>query len=192
MKKWLARWFLRLTGWKMSGPRPDTERAVVIAAPHTSNWDFPYMLAFAAVYDMDVQWMAKHVLFYPPMGWVMRALGGTPIVRHRSGNVVAGMVQAFSENEELLLLVPTEGTRSRVDFWKSGFYHIAHQAGVPIVPSFLDWPTKTAGFGVPQMTSGDVGKDMDHFREYYANKMGRFPGLMGPIRLKDESVLPDS
>ncbi len=114
-----------------------------------------------------------------------------PIVRHRSGNVVAGMVQAFSENEELLLLVPTEGTRARVDYWKSGFYHIARQANVPIVPSFLDWSTKSAGFGAPMPTSDDIGKDMDHFREYYANKQGKFPELMGPIRLRDESAPQD-
>ncbi len=75
MKKWLAKWFLRLTGWKMSGPGPNTKRAVIIAAPHTSNWDFPYMIALAAVYDMDVRWMGKHALFSPPMGSIMRALG---------------------------------------------------------------------------------------------------------------------
>jgi 1-acyl-sn-glycerol-3-phosphate acyltransferase len=188
MKKWLATQFLKLTGWKKSGPRPDTDRAVVIAAPHTSNWDLLYMLAFAAVYDMDIRWMGKHVLFYPPMGWLMRAVGGMPVVRHRSGNVVAGLVQAFSENEKLLLMVPTEGTRARAEHWKSGFYHIANQADVAIVPSFLDWSTKSAGFGTPLKTTGDIGKDMDYFRNYYANVLGKFPELMAPIRLKDEAA----
>ena len=111
-----------------------------------------------------------------------------PVVRHRSGNVVAGLVQAFSDNEKLLLMVPTEGTRARAEYWKSGFYHIAHQADVAIVPSFLDWSTKSAGFGAPLKTTGDVGKDMDYFRNYYANALGKFPDLMSPIRLKDEAA----
>jgi 1-acyl-sn-glycerol-3-phosphate acyltransferase len=186
MKKWLARLFLAITGWKKQGPDLDLKRAVVIAAPHTSNWDFPYMLAYAAVYDIDVRWMGKHSLFRWPMGWFMHAVGGMPIVRHRSGNVVAGLVQAFSENENLMLLVPTEGTRVRVDYWKSGFYYIAKDAGVPIVPSILDWKTKTGGFGAPLLPSDDITKDMDYFRDVYAGKEGRFPELMGPIRLKDE------
>ena len=147
------------------------------------------MLAFAAVYDVDIHWMGKHSLFRPPVGWIMRAMGGMPIVRHRSGNVVAGMVQAFSENDELMLVVPVEGTRALSSHWKSGFYHIAHQAGVPILPSVLDWKTKTGGFAPPLEASGNVEKDMDILRGIYGDAEGRFPALQGPIRLQDESNL---
>ena len=95
MKKRFAQWLLTRLGWRLEGARPAQERYVLIAAPHTSNWDCPYMLIFAAAFDIKVTWMAKHSLFFPPVGWIMRAMGGMPIVRHERGNVVDGMVEAF-------------------------------------------------------------------------------------------------
>ena len=132
MKKWIARWFLRLGGWQIEGERPEYKRFVLIAAPHTSNWDFPYMLACAALFDIKVRWLAKHSLFFPPVGWLMRALGGIPVVRHQNSNVVADMVTAFNSKDELALVVRTEGTRARTEYWKSGFYHIARVPAYPL------------------------------------------------------------
>jgi 1-acyl-sn-glycerol-3-phosphate acyltransferase len=186
MKKWVARWFLRLSGWQIEGERPPYDHFVLIAAPHTSNWDFPYMLAYATVFDIKVSWLAKHSLFFPPVGWLMRALGGIPVVRHKNSNVVADMVAEFGSREELALVVPTEGTRSRVEYWKSGFYHIASGAGVPIVPSYLDFTQKRGGFGPALKPSGDLKADMDYFREFYGRKKGKFPAKFGPIRLREE------
>jgi 1-acyl-sn-glycerol-3-phosphate acyltransferase len=186
MKKALARWLLRLTGWQTIGTRPPSSHYVLIAAPHTSNWDFPLMLIFAAAFDIKVTWMAKHSLFYPPMGWIMRALGGMPITRHRNHNVVAAMVAAFDTVPHLVLVVPTEGTRETSEYWKSGFYHIARQAGVPIVPSFLDFGRKRGGFGPALAISGDVRKDMQYFRDFYHGMQGKFPDQFGPVRLREE------
>lgn len=186
MKKWLAHWFLRLGGWEIGGPPPADRRFVLIAAPHTSNWDLAYMLAFGTIFDLKISWLAKHTLFYPPMGWIMRALGGIPIVRHKNSNVVDAMVSEFNTRSYLVLAVPTEGTRSRVEYWKSGFYHIAMGAGVPIVPSYLDYGKKQAGFAQPLIPTGDVTADMQYLRDIYAGKMGKFPELSGPIRLKEE------
>lgn len=188
MKKRLARLLLRLFGWKIEGERPAYDRYVLIAAPHTSNWDFPLMLAFAAAFDIRVTWMAKHSLFRPPMGFFMRAMGGMPIVRHKNQNVVESMVESFSTLEHLVLVVPTEGTRDHATHWKSGFYHIARQARVPIVPSFLDWGAKRGGFGPALMTSGDVVQDMQYFRDFYAGMTGKFPELVGPILLREEAT----
>lgn len=137
--------------------------------------------------EIKVTWMAKHSLFWPPLGWLMRALGGMPIVRHRTGNTVDAMVEAFRDRAQLILVVPTEGTRARVEYWKSGFYHIARRAGVPIVPSFLDFAQKRGGFGPAMTPCGDVKKDMDYFRDFYRDTQGRFPALFGPIRLREES-----
>ena len=187
MKKTLARWTLRLFGWSLEGEQPAAPRYVLIAAPHTSNWDFPLMLLYAAAFEMKVTWMAKHSLFWPPLGWFMRAMGGMPIVRHRNGNTVDAMVAAFTDQAKLILVVPTEGTRDRVEFWKSGFYHIARRAAVPIVPSFLDFARKRGGFGPAMALSGDVVRDMDYFRDFYGDYQGRFPALFGPIRLREES-----
>ncbi len=186
MKQWLARRLLRLLGWTLEGEKPAQQRYVLIAAPHTSNWDFPLMLAFAAAFDIRVTWMAKHSLFFPPVGWIMRALGGMPIVRHENQNVVDGMVETFSRSQNLVLVVPTEGTRARAEYWKSGFYHIARQAKVPIVPSFLDFGQRRGGFGPALETSGDVRLDMQYFRDFYEGMKGKFPEQFGPVRLRDE------
>ena len=189
MKKRFAQWLLTRLGWQLEGARPEHERYVLIAAPHTSNWDFAYMLVFAAAFDIKVTWMAKHSLFFPPVGWIMRAMGGMPIVRHERGNVVDGMVEAFKTAAQLVLVVPTEGTRERTDHWKSGFYHIARQAGVPIVPSFLDFGRKRGGFGPAMETTDDVRADMQYFRDFYAGMLGKFPHQFGPIRLREEDTL---
>jgi len=147
------------------------------------------MLLFAAAFDIKVSWMGKQSLFSPPVGWIMRALGGIPIRRGAANNIVDSMVQAFAELPSLVLVVPTEGTRARVEFWKSGFYHIARQARVPIVPSYLDYGQKRGGFGPALTVTGDPALDMDQFRGFYAPMLGRFPEEFGPVRLREESEL---
>jgi 1-acyl-sn-glycerol-3-phosphate acyltransferase len=186
MKRGIARWLLRLGGWRVEGERPVHARYVLIAAPHTSNWDFPLMLLFAAAFDIKIAWLAKHNLFYPPVGWILRALGGIPIVRHKNSDVVASMVDTFSGRDELVLAVPTEGTRRRMEYWKSGFYHIARGAGVPIVPSYLDFGQRRGGFGPALEPSGDISADMQYFRAFYGDMTGKFPGQFGPVRLREE------
>ena len=116
----------------------------------------------------------------------MRAMGGMPIIRHEKRNVVTSMVDVFNTIPHLVLVVPTEGTRERTEYWKSGFYHIARQADVPIVPSFLDFKDKRGGFGPALETSGNVRADMQYFRDFYAGMEGKFPQLFGPVRLKEE------
>ncbi|RLQ22427.1 acyltransferase [Seongchinamella sediminis] len=188
MKQSLARTLLGWLGWTLEGAKPDCPQYVLIAAPHTSNWDFPLMLLFAAAFDMKVTWMAKHSLFWPPLGWFMRALGGMPVRRHRNMRTVDAMIDAFSQRAELVLVVPAEGTRARAEYWKSGFYHIARQAGVPVVPSFLDFGRKRGGFGPPLETTGDVVADMDYLRGFYRGMEGKFPQQFGPIRLREEDT----
>lgn len=146
------------------------------------------MLLFAAAFDIPVTWMMKHTWFYPPMGWLMRALGGMPIERHKKRNVVASMVSAFKTAKRLVLVVPTEGTRGKARHWKSGFYHIAREANVPIVPSFLDYGSKRGGFGPPLYSTGELSTDMQYFREFYAGMQGKFPENFGAIRLKEEDA----
>jgi 1-acyl-sn-glycerol-3-phosphate acyltransferase len=186
VSKLLARLFLALTGWKTEGEGPTPRRFVLIAAPHTSNWDLAYLLAFAAVYDVKLSFMAKHTLFRWPMGPVMRLLGGVPIRRHRRENVVEQMAEILGRSEKLALTVPAEGTRAYSDHWKSGFYHIARMAEVPIVLSFLDYQRKRGGFGPEIVPSGDLRADMKVIRDFYADKKGRYPEKFGPVRLPEE------
>jgi 1-acyl-sn-glycerol-3-phosphate acyltransferase len=166
--------------------KPESARFVLIAAPHTSNWDLAFLLALAAGFDLRISWMGKHALFRPPLGWLMRLTGGIPIVRHQRGDMVAQAARSFASAEKLALVVPAEGTRSRVSHWKSGFYHIARTANVPIVLGYLDYRRRRGGFGPSIEATGDVRADMDLIRAFYADKVGRFPDQFGEVRLADE------
>ncbi len=186
MKKIIGRLFLRIGGWQLDGALPDEKRLVVIAAPHTSNWDLPLMLAVSFAMGVKVSWMGKHTIFRPPFGWFMRALGGVPIERHKRSSVVEQMVDLFGQKERLALVVAVEGTRSRRETWKSGFYHIARDAEVPVLLSFLDYANKVGGLGPAIRMTGDVNADMDVIRAFYADKPGRFPELFAPPRMREE------
>lgn len=178
--------FLRVLGWKLEGPPPPLPRYVLIAAPHTSNWDGFLLVAFASVCRIKISWMAKQSLFRPPFGWLVRLAGGIPIDRSARHDMVANMVRLFSEKDRLILVVPPEGTRKRAEYWKSGFYHVSRGAGVPIVLSFLDYSRKRGGFGTVFTPTGNIKNDMDLIRAFYAGKAGKFPELVTPPRLKDE------
>jgi 1-acyl-sn-glycerol-3-phosphate acyltransferase len=186
MLEFLARGFLRLSGWEPEGERPRERCFVLIAAPHTSNWDLAFLLAFSAVFDVRISWMGKDALFRPPLGWLMRRLGGIPIVRHRRGNMVAQMAEALENADRLALVVPVEATRAYVPHWKSGFYHIARAANVPIVLGYLDYARRRGGFGPALLPTGDVREDMDAIRDFYEDKAGRYPDQFGEVRLKEE------
>ncbi|MFO0689207.1 MAG: 1-acyl-sn-glycerol-3-phosphate acyltransferase [Myxococcota bacterium] len=190
LRRGLARLFLRATGWAPEGDAPQPRRYVLIAAPHTTNWDFPYLLAFAEHFGMRISWLGKASLFRGPLGPIMRGLGGIPIERSRSENRVASMAKIFERYEDLGLVVPVEATRSRTDHWKSGFYYIALTAGVPVVMGFLDYARKRGGIGPAFMPTGDVARDMDAVRAFYADKQGKHPACFGPIRLREENAPP--
>lgn len=187
IRRALARLFLAATGWKPEGDPPGPRRYVLIAAPHTTNWDFPYLLAFAEHFGMRISWLGKASLFRGPLGPIMRALGGIPIERSRSENRVAAMAKIFEEHDDLGLVVPAEATRGRTEFWKSGFYYIALTARVPIVMSFLDYTRKRGGIGPAFLPTGNVSRDMDAVRAFYADKQGKYPEAFGPVRLREES-----
>ena len=186
MLRTLAKGFLRLTGWRAEGQRPLARRCVVIAAPHTSNWDLAFLLAFAVHFGVKLRFMAKHQLFRGPMGTIMRAVGGVPVRRDRRGDMVEQMAELLRDSPEMALTIPAEGTRGYVAHWKSGFYHIARRAEVPIVLSYLDYARKRGGFGPEIVPTGDVRQDMDEIRAFYADKQGRYPELFGEVRLKEE------
>ena len=186
VEKLLARWFLRLAGWQTEGAKPAASCCVLIAAPHTSNWDLAFLLAFAAVFEVRISWMGKDALFRPPFGWLMRRTGGIAIVRHERGGMVAQAARMLTSAKELMLVVPAEGTRGHVSHWKSGFYHIARAANVPIVLGYLDYGRRRGGFGPAIEATGDVRADMDKIRAFYADKVARFPERFGDVRLKEE------
>lgn len=186
MKRLIARTFLKLTGFRIEGEQPPSGRYVVIAAPHTSNWDGIYLVLMSIVYGVRIQWMVKHTLLRFPFRAILLRLGAVPIERHLRKGVVDQMITRFREDESLHLIVPAEGTRSYRDYWKSGFYHIARGADVPVCLSYLDFKTKTGGFGPLVHLTGDVVADMDTIRAFYCGKVGKYPEQMSPMRLREE------
>jgi 1-acyl-sn-glycerol-3-phosphate acyltransferase len=183
--KFFAQKVLRACGWKIVGRFPSgIKKCVIIAAPHTSNWDLLWMLLAAIVLEIRPNWFGKYTLFKPPLGFLLRALGGIPIDRRSSNNAVEAGIATFQQTDTICLAVPPEGTRRRVDYWKTGFYHIAHGAGVPIVCSFLDYGTRTAGLGPIIQPSGDIYADMKIFQEFYAQMSGRHADFFGPVRVR--------
>jgi 1-acyl-sn-glycerol-3-phosphate acyltransferase len=190
MSRFLARIWLALWRWRTQPPvEPIPDRCVMIAAPHTTNWDFPITLAMASVSGVKIHWLGKDALFRGPMGPIMRRLGGVAIDRNAPSGMVAALADEINSHQQMVLVVPAEGTRSLTEYWKSGFYRIAEKAGVPIVCAYVDRSTRTGGFGPVITPTGDLHADMDLIRAFYTGKTGLRKGRFGPIRLKDE--LPD-
>ena len=175
----LLRWgsiaFLRLAGWKVVGSLPPSAaKSVLIAAPHTSNWDLPYTLMVCFVLRLNVYWMGKASIFRQPFRGVMMWLGGIPVDRSQSNNLVADSSAAITRaTGPLQLIVPPEGTRSGTRFWKTGFYYIAAGAGVPIVLAYLDYDKKVGGLGPIFQPTGDIDADMVAIKAFYAAVRGK-------------------
>ena len=163
---------LKLIGWTPIGSNVTVTKYVLIGAPHTSNWDFPLMLLVVLKLRLQVFWMGKHTLFPFPLSGFMKWLGGIPINRGKSHNVVNEIVSQFNDNNNLVILIPPEGTRSKVSAWKTGFYHIANNAGVPILMGYVDAKKKEAGFADFFYPTGNLDSDMKEIRSFYAEKIG--------------------
>lgn len=167
--------YLKLTGWRMRGDWPAIDKMVLVAAPHTSNWDGLQMLVAAGYYRVRLRWMGKKSLTTGPFGWVIKALGCVPIDRSQSNDVVKIMADAIGSADTMVLAIPPEGTRARVNEWKSGFYHIAVAANAPIVLSVLDYTRKTMSIAGVVYPTGDYEADLPVIRTYYANAVGKHP-----------------
>ena len=188
----LAATSLRLAGWRFESDLPPEKKYVCLAVPHTSNWDGLLLVTLLRSIGLDMQWMIKDAWVKGPLGPVMRGLGAVAINRDKATNVVDQMVAQFQAHESFVLGIPPEGTRSRADHWKSGFYHIARGANVPVVPGYLDFKRKRAGLGPAIPMTGDVRADMDKIRAFYQEKSPTAyePTHFGPIRLREESDSP--
>lgn len=164
--------YLRLTGWRVRGDWPDIGKAVLVAAPHTSNWDGINMLATAGYYRVRLRWMGKQSLTRGPFGGLVRWLGCVPVDRSGAHDLVRSMAETFAREDRMILAVPPEGTRSAVRDWKSGFYHIARAANVPLILSVLDYGTRTVRLAAIVTPSGDYAADLPVIRRYYAGAAG--------------------
>ena len=188
----LAKLLFRLTGWKVEGQVHQPARFVIIAAPHTSNWDAFIMLTAAYIFRVKIYWFVKEAVFFFPLGILVRAVGGIPIDRSKRMNVVGQAVESFEKNDQLILAVPPEATRKRSTSWKTGFYHIARGAGVPIVLGYIDYRRKVAGLGRAFYPTGDIVEDFKVFAEFYQHVTPKYPEHRGVVAVDPAVLARDS
>lgn len=185
MRQRLARGIVRAKRYRMVGEVPQT--GILVGAPHTSNWDFITMLLVMWHDGAHPRVLVKKQLFKGPLGWLIRAFGGVPLDRDNAGSVVRELVEEAGTGEPFRLILAAEGTRSKGEFWKSGFLRLSKDTGLPITLAFYDPPTKTMGFGPTFHASDDVSADMDIVREFYKDKHGIRPKNATPPRLREEA-----
>jgi 1-acyl-sn-glycerol-3-phosphate acyltransferase len=174
----LCRWFYARSGWRVAGEFPDVPRLVVIAAPHTSNWDAVLGLLVKVGLRIEVRFIGKREAFFWPLGWLLRRLGGIPIDRQHAHAVVDDMAARFAREDKLWLALAPEGTRKKVKEWKSGFWRIAHAARVPILPVYFHYPEKIIGLGPLFHPGDDLDADMARIREFYKPWQGKNRGTV--------------
>ncbi|WP_395155920.1 1-acyl-sn-glycerol-3-phosphate acyltransferase [Ilumatobacter sp.] len=192
MKQRFALLVLKLMRWTPIGPAPEAKKYVMLCAPHTTNWDLPALLVATWSQGKSVNFLGKHQLFRGPMNWFMRSLGGIPVRREGRYGMVESLTAEFAAADEIGLAIPAAGTRSYSDHWKSGFYRIALAADVPIVCAFVDYKTKTLGFGPTMTPTGDPDVDILFFQEFYADKVGKFPEKKSEIRFRPDQTNTES
>lgn len=191
LRRLLARAFWALSPWKLVTEPAPHRPAVILGAPHTSNWDFAIMLAISWRLRLPMRWLGKHTLFTSWRAAIMRALGGIPVDRSDPSTVVDEVVARVHAGEVFGLVVTPDGTRGAHTHWKSGFYRIARTTGLPVVLGYVDRTTMSTGLGPTIELTGEVGSDMDRIREFYADKAGYHPSMRVEPRLREEGTNGD-
>ncbi|WP_370291558.1 1-acyl-sn-glycerol-3-phosphate acyltransferase [Nocardioides sp.] len=186
IRRGAARVLLRAARWRTSGEVPDS--AILVGAPHTSNWDWVLTLLLAWDSGVTIRLLVKDSLFKGPMGSILRATGAVSLDRDNPKATIEALLAEQASSETFLLGLAAEGTRSRGEYWKSGFYRLSQQTGLPITLAFLDAPSRTVGWGPTFHPSGDLVADMDRVREFYAPITGIRPEGFTPPRLREEDA----
>ena len=180
----IAAKLLGLAGWRLVYKTPPAAKGVIVVYPHTSNWDFLVGMLYKLGVGLPVHWMGKDTIFRWPLGPLFRRLGGIPVNRREHTGFVETMLGEFARKEWMWLVLAPEGTRSRTDHWKSGFYRIAVAGRLPLGLAYIDWATRAVGVDTYIELSGDADADFERIRAYYVGKQGRRPALASDIRLR--------
>jgi 1-acyl-sn-glycerol-3-phosphate acyltransferase len=187
VKPQLAVWLLRRRGWRLAGEAPPLRKYVIVLGPHTCNWDFPLAMLAAAGFGIRLHWLGKHSIFRWPVAGLLRRMGGIPVHRDRHEDVVGRVAAAFAAADSLVVGMTPEGTRSARPYWRSGFYHMARRAGVPIVLASLDRPSRRITIGSTLAPSGDPTADMAAVRAFYSGARGIHPEKASAVVLAEEA-----
>lgn len=172
----LGRTVLRLGGWTMAGDFPDERKLVILAAPHSSAWDAVWGLAAKVAMGIRIVVIGKQELFRWPLGWLLRKFGAVPVDRAKAHGVVDQVADRFANSGMMWFVLAPEGTRKRVVNWKSGFWHIARDANVPVLCAYFHYPTKTIGIGPVMHMTADLKADMARVRDFYRPWIGKNRG----------------
>lgn len=176
---------LRLCGWKTSLVWPPEPHGLIVVYPHTSNWDFIVGVLFRIGHGLPAHWMGKDTMFRWPFGRLLRRIGGVPINRRERSGLIAALIEEFRSRDWMWLAVAPEGTRSYTDHLKSGFYHLALAADLPIGLGYIDYGRRQVGIDTYVRMTGDVDRDLATLRAFYADKRARVPGLAGELRFRE-------
>ena len=190
--KTLSLFILKVLGWRIEGNfSPDVKKCVVVAAPHTSNWDFVLGRAALYVLGINVKYLIKKSFFVFPLNLFFKFTGGIAVDRSKHNNLVDALADLFNHYKDLKIMITPEGTRTRVDKWKTGFYHVARKAGVPVVFGFLDYRHKIAGVGPTYYLTGNFNRDMAYIQQFYQDKNAKFPEKFNKkIFQPEEEIIP--
>ena len=188
----VARFIMRLVGWKIKGQFPNLPKFVIVAGPHTSNTDGLLLLAVIWALRIRLDWLAKiELIRIPVIGWISRKLGAIPIDRSASFNAVEQAIQQINQREKMILVVAPEGTRRKTEYWKTGFYWIAHGADIPILTVVVNYRDKCVDLNGPLIKpSGDIEADMQIIWDFFQTGVGRHPERTGEMRLRPSSLRP--
>lgn len=175
MKKFIYKLiFLKIWGWRIVGqPPPELKKYLFIIAPHTSNLDFFIGVFTRGIIGFKAGFLAKSDLFKPPMGWILKWMGGYPVDRSKSTHLVDQVAELYARHENLILTITPEGTRKKVEKWRTGFYYMALEAGVPLLPAVFDWGKKEVRFAEPYYPSGDYEKDLPEIKAIFEGATGK-------------------
>ena len=180
----ICHWILRKLGWTLHVDIPEITKFVAIAAPHTSNWDFPLTILAAKAINLKIHWMGKHNMFRSPYGSFFRKIGGIPVHRDGGKNYIEQMADLFNRSDSLILALTPEGTRSKTDHWKTGFHYIARAANVPIMLAYLDFGHKAVGIGDLFYPGDDIEADFERIRQFYKTRQGKNPEQASLIKVR--------
>lgn len=179
---------LNFIGWRVKSSDIPFKKFIIIGAPHTSNWDFPFALLALSALGMKFSWIGKHTLFKPPFNFFFRYLGGIPVDRSVRLSFIEKMATLFNASEDMKLAIAPEGTRSKKNHWKTGFYYIAMAANVPIALAYINYSKKELGIGPFLTPTGDLEKDFDTIRKFYTDKVGKYTENQSTIRVRKREL----
>ena len=182
----LGRLVLRLGRWRLEPGPPNLEKFLIVVAPHTSNWDAIYGLGAIFAMGLRINFMVKGSAFVPPLGSLLQAMGAIPIDRSTRHGFVEQSVRQFQKHEQFIFALTPEGTRKRVEKWKTGFYHMAVDAGVPIVTAFIDYERRVLGFGPTVQPTGNLEADLAILQQFFETIKGKRPENFNPVIIANQ------